>query len=972
MPMDQIIPKAKAPSINDSSEANYGFYARPMTSKLLAAMELSKNYIRGENDYLYYEQNGKNHRVLDLTGGYGANLLGHRHPRLLQKIEQWYNEGTPSLTQGSLRKSSGDLAKRISETLQAETGEGPWVTTLSNSGTEAVEAALKHSLLFFQNKLVSLEQEIIKEMNLAIIKIKRAEPTLQRRWLAKLRKDLLEKSSTLKMSEERKSYIYHQIAHLHELEELVEFIKEINTLQLSQKPQFVALERAYHGKTMGALALTYNESFRNPFYLDASNNQSTHFISQHLDAVAMSEFFQSTLQDLIFLSDSTDGISWSKHSFSLIAAAFVEPIQGEAGVVPVSYSFLALLKKFSLQEDFLLVFDEIQAGMYRTGTLASGSHSDITADTYIFSKSLGGGMAKIAATTIIKRKYIEEFGLLHTSTFAEDDFSSLIALEVLNILQDEHSPLGEGMKTADYLWVRLDSVRNLFPEIIKDLRGKGLMLAIEFNDLFTSMGFEFKTICDAKMQGYMIASALLNKEGIRMNPSLSNNLTLRIAPSLFINHIQIEEFITGLINVCQALHFKNIQYFLSAMYPNETVTNERTRSIDVKYEPGQRPLAVFLCHLIDEDHIRKVTKALNQLPGPKLLEKLALTKEMAEFKIYHAQTLRDINNNEMDIIMLGVPVTSEELKKTFTSKKRYQVIQKVQNAVDFAKELGANTVGLGQFTSIVSGNGLYLNPRGMNLTTGNAYTIALTVQSALRSANEKNVDLANAHVALIGAAGNIMSVASALMMDKVGKVSLIHHSPIATSLKYQEAVKRIINETLASSSTNKITQTIKQFWQADVDLMEFLNIPEVKEVFNVSSNVLDIKEAEIVLSGASASSGFLTLDLFKQDAVVVDVAVPPSIKPELLNKIKTDRPDLTYHMGGIAKLPQAQTIDLFLLPLEENESYACMAETFSLGFSGEKNFLNIGDLNKNIVLDVERIAEKVGFRLGRVKEQSSL
>ncbi len=970
--MDQLTPKAKSSLIKDSSEANYGFYARPLTSKLLATMELSKNYLRGENDYLYYEQDGKTHRVLDLTGGYGANLLGHRHPRLLQKIEEWSSMGTPSLTQGSLRKASGDLARKISETLQAETLEGPWITTLSNSGTEAVEAAIKHSLLYFQKKLINLEQEITKEMNLAIIKIKRAEPALQRKWLMKLRKDLLEKSSTFKMSEERKSYIYHQIANLHELDEVVKFIKEINTLQLAQRPHFVALEKAYHGKTMGSLSLTYNESFRNPFYLDSANNQQTHFISQHMDAVALDEFFKTTLQDLIFLSNTSEGVIWTKHSFSLIAAAFVEPIQGEAGVIPVSYSFLALLKKFSLQEDFLLIFDEIQAGMYRTGLLASGSHSDITADTYIFSKSLGGGLAKIAATSVIKRKYIEEFGLLHTSTFAEDDFSSLIALEVLSILQEENSPLEDGMRTADYLWARLDWVRNLFPEVIKDIRGKGLMLAIEFNDAFLSMGFEFKTICDAKMQGYMIASALLNKESVRMNPSLSNNLTLRIAPSLYINHIQIEEFITGLVNVCKALHFKDIQYFLSAMYPNEVIGNEKTKDVDIKFEPGKRPLAVFLCHLIDEEHIRGVTKALNQLPGPKLLEKLAQTKELAEFKIYHVQTLKDQHHNEMDIIMLGVPVTSEELKKTFISKKRYQVIQKVQNAVDFAKELGANTVGLGQFTSIVSGNGLYLNPRGMNLTTGNAYTISLTVQSALRSAQEKNVDLENAHVALIGAAGNIMSVATALMMDKVGKVTLLHHSPIESSLKYQEAVKRILNEALESKANNKLTQIIKKNWTAKADLMEFLNREEVKSCFNASTNVHDIKDAEIVLSGASASAGFLTLDLFKNNAVVVDVAVPPSIKPELINRIKTDRPDLTYHMGGIAKLPQKQTIDLFLLPLEENESYACMAETFSLGFSGEKNFLNIGDLNKNIVLEVERIAAKVGFTLGRIKEQSSL
>lgn len=948
----------------------FSYYARPLTSKLLETMELAKHFYHGEGDYLFYEKDQKIHRVLDLTGGYGANILGHRHPHILAKVQEWHDKGSPSLTQGSIRQETGKLAKRISDTLHQETGEGPWITTFSNSGTEAIEAALKHCLIYFGHKLVELEQEIEKEMNLALIKIKRSHSNIQAKFVRNLRVELTEKITELKMNEERKSYFIHQINNALEIDELVSLVRDINKKQLAQRPGFLALEKGYHGKTMGALSLTYKESFRVPFYLGGEENKNTTFISQYIDQESFEKLINDSKQDLIFISESPNGVSWAKHSFSLLAGAFMEPIQGEAGVHEVNTTFMALLKKFSLQEDFLLVFDEIQAGMYRTGKMASGTHTDITPDIYTFSKSLGGGVAKIAATSINNRKYIEEFGFLHTSTFSDDDFSSSIALEVLNVLQGENSPLAEGLKTADYMVARLEWLKSKYPGIIKEIRGKGLMLALEFNDIFKEMGFEFKTVVDSNMQGYLMASVLLNHENIRMNPSLSNNLTLRIAPSLYFTIIQVEELILALENMCHALHVRNVAYFLSAIYPGETVTNEMTEELKTEIT-GERPIAVFLCHLIDEAHIKKVTRSLKGVQGEKLLRKLALPKDLVEFEVYHAQTIVDNNGVEMDVVMLGIPVTSEELKKTFTSRNKYKVVQKVQNAVDFAKHLGATTVGLGQFTSIVSGNGLYLNSRGMNLTTGNAYTISLTVQSALRSAEEKNIDLKNATVALIGAAGNIMSVATSLMADHVGKVIMLHHSPLETSLKYQEATKRILDEIASSKADSKVVEVVSKHWK-DRDLLKFLNNQEVKEVFVASADITEIKNADVVLCGASASNGFLSLELFKQNAVVVDVAVPPSIKPEMIAKIESERPDLTYHLGGVASIPQDQSLNFIVFPLGHNECYACMAETFALGFSGKKNFLNIGDLSKDIVMEVQDIAKNVGFTLGKVKQKSSL
>jgi acetylornithine/succinyldiaminopimelate/putrescine aminotransferase/predicted amino acid dehydrogenase len=956
----------------NSKEISFGEFSRPLTSKLLEAMELNKNYIQGEGDYLYYAEDDRVHKVLDLTGGYGSNLLGHKNPRILNVLNNWIHEGAPNLTQGSNRAKSGLLAKKISDLLKVETGEGPWITTFSNSGTEAIEAALKHALLSYGQKLTDKNQQIEKEINLSHLVCNSLSQEKKKTALTSLRKQLEVILETASLSKERKSYALHQNNNLHSLEEFVNFLREMNSLQLNVKPKFIALEKSYHGKTMGSLSLTYSQAFRDPFYIGEEFNKDVIFISQYIDELALEKIINSQKVSLFSLDVDNNNLVLIDKKISYLAAAFVEPIQGEAGIIPVENSFLSQLKKFSLKEDFLLVFDEIQAGMYRTGTLSSGSHSDITADIYTFSKSLGGGVAKIAATTILAKKYVEEFGFLHTSTFSDDDLSASIALEVLEILTEELSPLKRALEASEYLKMRLDWLKESFPAVIKDIRGKGLLLAIEFNDHFKDMGFEFKMICDARMQGYLLSSALLNHEGVRMNPSLSNNLTLRIAPSISFTIMQAEEIFVAIRNVAENLEKRDVKYFLSALNPHEEVENNKTPDLKTSYEKSLRPLSVFLCHLIDENHVKKVTHALKKVSEKKLTKKLALTKEIADFQIYHTQVLKDNEGKEMDIIMLGVPITSEELKRSFLSKNKYRIIDKVQKAVDYAFELGASTVGLGQFSSIVSGNGLYLNPRGMNLTTGNAFTTALTVQAALRSAKDQNLDSNNLTSVVVGAAGNIMSVASSLIADEVSKLILIHHSPIEASLKYQEAVKRIIQEILSSESLSKVVKTVKAHWDESLNIVDFLNIKEIKEVFVSSSDINDISEGDIVLCGASSSNGFIDIHMFKKNGIIVDVAVPPSIKQDQISLMTTKRPDLTYHLGGVANIPQNLSIDFFIFPLPENECYACMAETFTIGLSGERDILNIGDLNKTMVKKIEALASKVGFTLGSYKTKSSL
>jgi acetylornithine/succinyldiaminopimelate/putrescine aminotransferase/predicted amino acid dehydrogenase len=784
---------------------------------------------------------------------------------------------------------------------------------------------------------------------------------------------LINLSATIAASSERKDWFLHMLMQEHDLLGLINLVHDFNTKQLELKPKVAHLTSSYHGKTLGSLSITANEKFKTPFYVDTESS------------VALSPFWQESELANLFALESFDIIDMGVHQIGLylgtkkhskICGIFVEPIQGEAGVIEISSNFLALLKKYSLKEQFLLVFDEIQSGMFRTGLMAAAHHHHITADIYCFSKALGGGLAKIGATCIIARKYIDEFGMLHSSTFAEDGYSSAVAIKALSIVQS--LPLqSSAMKMALRLKQELLDLQDMYPDVIREVRGRGLMLAIEFDPKTAETSFDFRVFSESHMLGYLIASALLHNESLRLTPSLSNAMTLRIQPTLFMSGSEIQFLKTGLLNLCSAIRLKNFSYFFQHLYPQSQIEQVEGEIVQAEYKPGKNPLAVFLCHLIDGDHIKSISPSFQKLENSALDEKLALLKGPTCFSIYHAQTLKDSTGREIDVILMGIPVTSQQLKKDYLSKERSALIAKVQEAIIESKKLGATTVGLGQFTSIVSGNGLYLDPMGLNLTTGNAYTTHLAIAAALKIADDKKLNLESATACLIGAAGNIVSVCSMLMADKVKKIILIHHTALEKSNKLIATLKSILQESYRSQATSAFNEFIKQ--ELDIEtlnstelLLQWTQKSSTKEFLEITSDLTKLIEADIVITGASAGTGFLKADDFKQNAIIVDLAVPANIKPEALEHLKSTRPDLSYTLGGIARLPGEQSVSSPIFPLNENESFACMAETFALAMDDAKGITNIGQVTKEMVSFSAEVCQRAGFSLSKSKSSHSL
>jgi acetylornithine/succinyldiaminopimelate/putrescine aminotransferase/predicted amino acid dehydrogenase len=968
------------PSVPSQSEESlrchsYGTHARPLVADLLKGAELDLKYTDGQGHWLMTEINGQKRLILDMVGGYGANLLGHKPQFLIEKaIENL--KSTPQLTQASHREEAGKLAQKISDLLFEETGEGPWITTFSNTGTEAIEAALKHSLLSYRYRQHERQLEFQKQFNESLLEIEQLSLEQRSDIFFQLKRNLSLLSAGLKAHSSRKDWLLHRIINSAHLKDLLQTIHEFNTAQLSERPCMMALEKAYHGKTMGSLSLTHNPRYREEFYVEYDSN--TVFIKPEIDHDLLKKKFENELFDVIDWQLVDQQFFLSTVSLSRIAGFILEPIQGEAGVYEVPHLFLTLLKKFSLHYGFLVIFDDVQSGLYRTGTLSAASHAHVTADIYCFSKALGGGLAKIGATSIHHKKYLPDFGLLHTSTFSEDSYSSHVAFHVLDFLTTEKELMTTAMIQGARLKASLSELQEEFPHLIKEVRGRGLMLALELSSELIEQFFELQILNQSKMLGFVIASYLLHTHSIRVSPTLSSGQTLRLQPSLYLTSHDVSLLSESFRTLCLELNSHGFSRIFKSLYPQHEIAPVISKKLSPLIRRSDKPLAVFLCHIIDGEHAKLTTPSLIDVPSDVIEKRLQYLSHLSEFGVLHGQSLKGMNGQDIDIALIGIPVTSAQLKKQYLSKHRHLLVEKVQSALVEAKNLGAHVVGLGQFTSIVTNNGLYLDPMGMSLTTGNSYTVCLAVEAAYKAAEAKNIKLSETTMAIIGCAGNIMSIAASLVADKIEKLILVHHSELRDSQKFVAAVKTILENIFHTEADSPFRQKLKKHFhpdllQSDEALVEWLLQSHIQEFFVLTADLSQIKNAQVVLTGASSHKGFLTHKDFAQDAVVVDIAVPANITPEELIELKRERPDLTYLMGGIAQFPLEQSLNADFFPLRTGESFACMAETFALGLtSSDKQFLHIGPLNKKMVLQAQTMANKAGFKLGRFKSKASL
>ncbi|PLT30562.1 aspartate aminotransferase family protein [Peribacillus deserti] len=238
------------------------------------------------------------------------------------------------------------------------------------------------------------------------------------------------------------------------------------------RPGIIAFEGSFHGRTMGATAITASSSKYRKFYEPILGEvyHAPYPYPGQLKGVNENEVTEYCLSQIQKIFDL-------RIDPSRVAAIIIEPVMGEGGYFPAQPEFLKKLRKLSDQHGILLIFDEVQTGFGRTGKMFAAEHSGVTPDILVLAKALSGGMplGAIVASRELHEKWPAGG---HGSTFGGNPVSCAAALANIKVLQEENliersSKLGETIVAR--LKASLNGLRG-----VKEVRGIGLMIGIEF------------------------------------------------------------------------------------------------------------------------------------------------------------------------------------------------------------------------------------------------------------------------------------------------------------------------------------------------------------------------------------------------------------------------------------------------------------------------------------------------------------
>ena len=433
-------------------------FVNPVLVALGSSSGFLKTFVKGEGAYLWDEQGRK---YLDFVSGFGSLNLGHNHPVIASALQTAMSVQAPGFAQSAVNPYASALADRLVSCSPV----GLEMVSFANSGTEAIEAAIK----------------------------------------------------LVRISSSRERILY--------------------------------CHGSYHGKTLGALSLTGNKKFQQPF-------------GPLVDGMDAIEFGDA--------SQLAEALHSKKY-----AAFFVEPIQCEGGMNVAPAGYLNDVEAICRETGTLFVLDEIQTGLGRTGKLFCSDHVGVSPDIMTLAKSLGGGMIPCGAMLCRQQIWMDAYGsvenfALHTSTFAGGSLAMAAGLATLEVL--ERSDLIENCERRSEQLISGLLELQVENDLVADVRGQGLLVGVEFNQVPDNIVRHFAAQDPSGVSHFLAPQALeaiknlapiyvmqtmLDEFGIYTQVARSRPNVLRVQPPLCITEEQVDKFLASITKCCQEFSFSN-------------------------------------------------------------------------------------------------------------------------------------------------------------------------------------------------------------------------------------------------------------------------------------------------------------------------------------------------------------------------------------------------------------------------------
>ena len=263
------------------------------------------------------------------------------------------------------------------------------------------------------------------------------------------------------------------------------------------RTNFISSIRGFHGKSCGSLSLMGKWEYREPFL-------------PLLPGVQFVEFGDAeAVEDELYKADATG---------KGVAAVIMEPIQGEAGAIVPPDDFWPRIRKACDEYGALLIADEVQTGMGRTGKMFGVEHWNTVPDILCLGKALGGGVMPLSAFVSTPKIWsvLEKNPFIHTSTFGGNPLACAAGIAAIHVTLEEDL-VGQAHKKGRYLLGELVALQMRYDRVLRKAQGRGLLLGLEFEN--TEIGY--KVVANLFKRGVLVAGTLTNSRVVRIEPALN-------------------------------------------------------------------------------------------------------------------------------------------------------------------------------------------------------------------------------------------------------------------------------------------------------------------------------------------------------------------------------------------------------------------------------------------------------------------
>ncbi len=296
------------------------------------------------------------------------------------------------------------------------------------------------------------------------------------------------------------------------------------------KQVYVHCSGAFHGKTLGALSVGGREKYKEPF------------------KPLIPGCIEVPFGDINALETALQ-----QHQ---CAAVILEPIQGEAGVIVPREGYLKEIRQLTEVHDTLLILDEVQTGLGRTGEMFACNHEGVVPDIICLAKALGGGVVPLGATVASRMVWEKAYGklskaVLHTSTFGGGARACAAGLATIAKIVDEKLWVS-AQTLGEYLLKGLTTLKENY-SAIREIRGKGLLIGLEFEKPVGGLLDKLTAgaINDLAKEYYasLVAGNLLKKHKVITAYTLNNPNVMRLEPPLIVTKEQLDHVLNGLEDI---------------------------------------------------------------------------------------------------------------------------------------------------------------------------------------------------------------------------------------------------------------------------------------------------------------------------------------------------------------------------------------------------------------------------------------